>query len=276
MMYLSHLMIDVGNNPDRPRPGRRWLRNAYRVHQRLCMAFPSKERPKKEADPEFLMPYSPDDFPEARHIADQKAAQVGSEALRHVHTPRDSSSGFLFRIDPLPDSSVSILVLSAVKPDWDYAFHNAAYLLAAPPSKPRSMELAIATGSQFHFRLTANPVRKVATIPRRCRERPDQPGRHGRRVPVPSEDFGKWLVARGEIHGFRLFEPLEETLRTQPGYVYVAKGRDTGKGQRLRSVRYDGLLEVVDVERFRKALLSGIGSAKAFGFGLLSIAPVNR
>ncbi len=40
-MYLSSLLIDVGDNPDRPRPGRLWLRNLYHVHQRLCMAFPS-------------------------------------------------------------------------------------------------------------------------------------------------------------------------------------------------------------------------------------------
>jgi len=60
----------------------------------------------------------------------------------------------------------------------------------------------------------------------------------------------------------------------QVGYVYVNKTRDPTKGQRLRSVRYDGLLEVLDEERFRESLLSGIGPAKAFGFGLLSIAPV--
>ena len=43
-MYLSCLLIDVGDNPDRPRPGRLWLRNLYHVHQRLCMAFPSARK----------------------------------------------------------------------------------------------------------------------------------------------------------------------------------------------------------------------------------------
>ena len=40
-VYLSRLMIDIGNDPTRERPGRLWLRNLYHVHQRLCMAFPS-------------------------------------------------------------------------------------------------------------------------------------------------------------------------------------------------------------------------------------------
>lgn len=47
----------------------------------------------------------------------------------------------------------------------------------------------------------------------------------------------------------------------------------SGQGQRLRSVRYDGTLSVTDPVKFHQTLCSGIGPAKAFGFGLLSIAP---
>jgi len=273
-MYLSHLLIDVGSNPDRPRPGRFWLRNAYHVHQRLCMAFPSKDRGKKEQDPEFLQPYKPEDFSEVRHIAHRKASDVGSEELAHVHTPRNSDSGFLFRVDALPGASAVILVLSAIEPDWDYAFHNADYLLAAPPSKPRRMEVAVSPGAQFRFSLKANPVRKKATIPKRLRDTLNQEKPHGKRVPVSPESFGKWLMTQGLKHGFRLVEPTSETHRRQAGYVYFNKKRESGGGQRLRSVCYNGLLDVVDVEQFRRALLSGIGPAKAFGFGLLSVTPV--
>ena len=59
-MYLSCLLINVGDNPDHPRPGRLWLRNLYHVHQRLCMAFPSASR--KADDPDFLRPFKPEDF----------------------------------------------------------------------------------------------------------------------------------------------------------------------------------------------------------------------
>jgi CRISPR system Cascade subunit CasE len=39
------------------------------------------------------------------------------------------------------------------------------------------------------------------------------------------------------------------------------------------SALFEGLIEVTDVDLFRQALVQGIGSGKAYGFGLLSIAP---
>ena len=42
---------------------------------------------------------------------------------------------------------------------------------------------------------------------------------------------------------------------------------------RFLSVRFEGLLQVSDPDRFVGAIRSGIGSAKGFGFGLLSVAP---
>lgn len=38
------------------------------------------------------------------------------------------------------------------------------------------------------------------------------------------------------------------------------------------SVLFEGVLEITDAERFQKTLQAGIGSGKAYGFGLLSIA----
>ena len=113
-MYRSCLLIDVGNNPDRPRAGRSWLRNRYHVHQRLCMAFLSASRKAEDAD--FLAPFRPDEFGNGE-----------------VHVKRAMDSGFLFRIDPLPNGRAAIIVQSAIEPDWDYAFRNAGYLLSAPP-----------------------------------------------------------------------------------------------------------------------------------------------
>jgi CRISPR system Cascade subunit CasE len=41
----------------------------------------------------------------------------------------------------------------------------------------------------------------------------------------------------------------------------------------FRSVRFEGHLTVTDETAFAETLSSGVGSGKAFGFGLLSIAP---
>ncbi|WP_428939780.1 type I-E CRISPR-associated protein Cas6/Cse3/CasE [Fontivita pretiosa] len=260
MMYLSTLLINVGDNPDRPRPGRLWLRNLYRVHQRLCMAFPSSQR--RQDDPMFLKPYAPGDF-----------------APGHVHVPRQPTQGFLYYIDPRPAGRVVIIVLSAIRPDWDYAFHNARHLLAAPPSGPRPLKLDIRPGARFEFRLLANPTRRPPLTKEQWKKK-KLAGEHVKRPRQqltwsPGEDpkkvLGQWLQARAKRAGFKL---VDDKLRiSRVGYVYIRKGSPDDKSQRLRSVLYEGLLEVTDRDRFWRALQSGIGPAKAFGFGLLSIAP---
>lgn len=251
MMYLSSLLIDVGDNPDRPRPGRAWLRNVYRVHQRLCMAFPSDGQ--RREDPDFLKPFRPDGF-------------------RDVHTPRTEQSAFLYRIDVLPGGRAMILVQSAGQrpPDWEYAFHNARYLLAAP-SECRPFRPAFQAGRVLRFRLKVNPTRRL----REASVGPD--GRRvskslvGHRVPVKTGELESWLARRAERCGFR-FDPAKLT-RLEPGYVYWSRGGARNQTHRLRSVLYEGLIEVIDAEALRAAVISGIGPAKAFGFGLLSLAP---
>ncbi|MBN2377073.1 MAG: type I-E CRISPR-associated protein Cas6/Cse3/CasE [Sedimentisphaerales bacterium] len=255
-MFISTLLIDTGSNPDRPRPGRLWLRNLYRVHQRLCMAFPSKERVRN--DEHFLKPYNPTNFGEGQ-----------------VHVKRGTENGFLFRIDPQPAGNVVILVLSAIEPDWDYAFHNAGFLLAAP-YKVKKYTPSIENGQRFRFRLMANPTKKIDTISKQekqsltSEERTSKKGRHGKRVSVPNEELFEWLVHKGEKCGFT----LGDDMIIQPGYVYMNKTNEAGKGQRLRSARYEGILEIINPNAFRETLVRGIGPGKAFGFGLLSIAPV--
>jgi len=274
-MYLSCLLIDVGEDPDHPRPGRLWLRNLYHVHQRLCMAFPSD--PRKHCDPQFLAPYAPEDFPEQHHLADRKKTEVDADTLAQVHSQRDESSGFLFRIDPQPGGGVAILVQSAVKPNWDYAFRNAGYLLAAPP-QVRPFAPIFAEGRRLRFRLLANPTKKIDTIGKEERlghtqeELRKLKGRHGRRVPVDADQLYQWLAGKAESGGFSIDEG---STTVQPTYIYVNKTRN-GDGQRLRSVRYDGILKITDPARFQETLIRGIGPGKAFGFGLLSVAPSDR
>lgn len=41
----------------------------------------------------------------------------------------------------------------------------------------------------------------------------------------------------------------------------------------FEGILYEGILEVADPERFATAVRQGIGPAKAYGYGLLSVAP---
>jgi len=237
-----------------------WLRNLYHVHQRLCMAFPSASR--KSEDTHFLQPFQPEDF-----------------GVQQVHVERQADSGFLFRIDfpaqphrrweePRPGGRAVILVQSAVRPDWDYAFHNAEHLLAAPP-QVQSYTPFFTRGQSLRFRLAANPTRRLSRHSLEADGQPVKEASIGKRVPVPNDRLFDWLARQAETSGFSV---EQDCTRVQPGYIYVKKGRD-GNGQRLRSVRYDGILRVTNPEALRNTVIRGIGPGKAFGCGLLSTAP---
>ena len=254
-MYLSCLLVDGGTNPDRPRPGRLWLRNAYRVHQRLCMAFPSNER--KQVDPAFLQAYIPQDF-------------GGTQ----VHTRRSRDGGFLFRVDPVTGGNPVILVQSACRPDWDYAFHNASCLLAAAP-QVRSFDPAFIASQSLRFRLKVNPTKRVRDKSRDSSGEPLDRKWVGKRVPVPSQSIPEWLgswlsrcTARKVEPGFTLASPPH----CEPGWVYVNKNGNREGGQQLRSAVFEGVLLVNEPRAFLKTVCAGIGRGKAFGFGLLTLS----
>lgn len=244
-MFLSKLVVNIGEDPTRYRPAREWLRNLYRVHQRLWMAFPNKPEPATEGSD---YPFFPD-------------------RLAHVLS---LDTHLLFRIET--SRPPMILVQSATGPNWQRAFWNAEYLLHREhPPRVKEYELpGFNCDQRLGFRLLANTTKRLRKDSRNSLCEPVPEKWIGKRVPVPSEDLEKWLIRRAEPAGFRLEAPIV----IQAGYVYFNKSRDAGKGQRLRSVRYEGVLKVTEPERFRETLNRGIGPAKAFGFGLLSVAPV--
>jgi CRISPR system Cascade subunit CasE len=82
-----------------------------------------------------------------------------------------------------------------------------------------------------------------------------------------------WLTEQGTKQGFAAasndcaVSAYDQELRTHDR---------TGAGRRFRftSFLYEGRLQVIDAEKFRLALDRGVGAEKAFGFGLIQIAPV--
>ncbi len=120
--------------------------------------------------------------------------------------------------------------------------------------------------NRYVFQLCANPTKKVS------KERSDGSlTKNGRRVPLQKrEELVEWIKRKGEQGGFTVDET---TLRT------FSRGREhfDKKGQPgLHSaVEFEGVLTVTDPAEFHRAFTLGIGSAKAFGFGLLVIVPVS-
>lgn len=193
--------------------------------------------------------------------------------------------GVLFRLDqpargPRP---LTLLVQSTADPDWSSL--PAGYLLDLADGSPslacKRVDERYATierGAVLRFRLRANATRKIDT-----RSGPDGARRNGKRVDLRGDaERIAWLQRKADQGGFRLLtvgQPGAVAVRTTGddlaiGYRPDSRASTGGARARLTfgAVLFDGLLCVADPEQFRDTLVAGIGPAKAYGFGLLSIA----
>jgi len=122
----------------------------------------------------------------------------------------------------------------------------------------------ITTGQHYAFRLVANPVRQ-----------PREAELGGKRVGhVTATQQQGWLLERAERSGFRILDAGADSP------AVVVSDREVKKFSRgkatvtLSTARFDGQLEVSDAGLLRKALAGGIGPAKGYGCGLMTLARV--
>ena len=258
-MYLSYLLIDTAADPAHRRPGRTWVLNPYRVHQRLWMAFPSELRKKR--DEHYLDPFVPADF----------------RLPERVERPEDR---FLFRVDPVVGSTPSrhvVTVQSLLRPDWEYAFHNAPEYLRGV-KLDESFDPTYAAGQELRFRLRANATKRLRAKSTHPDGRPVEkwhnPKGKGRRIGVYGEaEQRAWLDAQAARYGFKVIQ-----ARCDPDGLARSWKDDKDNPRKthcitLASVRFEGTFEVLDPVAFRAAVFAGIGPGKGLGFGLLSVAP---
>ena len=185
--------------------------------------------------------------------------------------------GVLYRVEPQA-SGARVLVQSRQRPDWS---RLPAGYLRVPPADPKPVDQLyadIAAGQELLFRLRANPTRRIGS---HNTEQAEQ--WRGKRVELRREpDQLAWLRRKGADSGFALVavrthtgaaDPDVADLRTRDSAARVTSRR-TDRQLTFASVVFEGRLRVTDTAAFLSALEHGIGSGKAFGFGLLSIAPV--
>lgn len=158
---------------------------------------------------------------------------------------------------------MTLLVQSDKAPDWGWLAGKPDYLLAGSEQNPacKSFDPAFQPGQRLYFRLRANP-----TVKRKF------PGESAsKRIGLyKEEDQQAWLARKAEQGGFQILS----SQATAEGKVGGQIHRSPEESHRLNllAVRFEGLLQVTDPERFRQSVQSGIGSGKGLGFGLLSLA----
>ena len=205
----------------------------------------------------------------SRLLLDPANRQVISEISNRYELHRTLSAqfkdkkrediGLLYRLEE-PDlyefTPLTLLVQTLIEPHWEKLYQT-GYLVQKAETK--LYEPTFEPGEVFYFRLLANPT-----------VRRGKGDFAGKRVELRlDEEREAWLARKGEKGGFALRGMRSKDLGKISSYRFI-----DGKKQTLthQAVLYDGVLEVQAAEQFMTSLQKGIGPAKAFGFGLLSLA----
>jgi len=237
MMFLSKLSLNL-----KSRAVQRDLADCQAIHRRIMAAFPQ--------------------------------ALAGANAREHF--------GVLYRLD-FDRSGAFLLIQSRVKPDWSQLPSD--YVSGGVPGESKEVAAAyagLAVGRVLAFRLRANVTRKIDT-----KSGPDGKRRHGARVEVWDNDRQlEWLALKGAAAGFEVVTAQVNggkqypAVRANPGGKTWGQKGKAGADEAKEGVRvtfggvvFEGLLRITNTTEFREALAKGIGPAKAYGFGLLTVAP---
>ncbi|MFE6867733.1 type I-E CRISPR-associated protein Cas6/Cse3/CasE [Kitasatospora sp. NPDC057692] len=165
--------------------------------------------------------------------------------------------GVLFRTETAADGH-QILLQSSVRPD----------LTRLPPGYGHGTTKSLAplltamrTGLAVRYRIAANPIRK--------------PGRTTRElynlsavVPLRGAAADDWWTRQADTAGLQL-----TALRSEP--LDAARGTRRSDQNRIKHDRvlFEGTARITDPDLLRTRVTAGIGKGKAYGCGLLSLAP---
>jgi CRISPR system Cascade subunit CasE len=209
----------------------------------------------------------------------------------------------LWRLDHDPSGAVWLYIVSPARPDLVGLDEQIGW----PDSRPQweTKDYAplldrLSEGQIWAFRLVANPARTV----RQDRSRYSTPAnaakivgsRVGHMTPVqqaawlvgkqaysdfPPERIPAFVAAektsRAQRHGFDVVVDQADGLRlivSDRRKVVMRRAKGRGSDIIVAMARFDGVLRIADAVLLRRTLTHGIGHAKAFGCGLLTLAPV--
>lgn len=200
-------------------------------------------------------------------------ASFGESAARGADEPR-----VLWRLDETTDRGMLLYIVSPQRPDLTHLVEQAGW---PTTGGWRTYDYApfldrIKPGGVWDFRLTANPTHSI-------RRTPDEPWK--RTAHVAPRYQAQWLIDHQEQGGFVVEEkPAERRRLPEDVYQLTVHGqRDLrfskragtpagGRAVSVLSITFDGRLRVTDAKAMRHTLTAGLGRAKAYGCGLMTLA----
>lgn len=197
------------------------------------------------------------------------------------------SERVLWRLDLDSPHRASVLALTQSRPSWEHLVEQAGWPAAEEPQalvRPYEPLLdKVVRGREFAFRLRANPV---ATTRAPAQPSPSQRARLGasprpRGVRVPHRTVAhqlQWVVERFPRWGFVVpgVEGVGPAVRlsARERLVFSKSGDEGPRRVVLETATYEGRLRVEDTDAARASLVSGVGPGKAYGCGMLTLAPL--
>ncbi len=205
----------------------------------------------------FVVPTKPDgdqrgfaDFARAHFYQVHKLLCMGYPDREAAKAAR-----ILFRFDE-EDELGCLLVQSLSEPDYSRLLPQLEKEGISVQGPERVPVPRYEPGTRLRFRLLAKPAKRTGAKgnPRK------------KRVTLRSEaEQLAWLERKGEENGFSVVQALVTDRIWHDDKD--ARNRDKA----LHATQFDGFLRVRDAQALRRALAFGIGSQKAYGFGLLSV-----
>ncbi|MDF7682371.1 type I-E CRISPR-associated protein Cas6/Cse3/CasE [Lactobacillus sp. ESL0679] len=167
----------------------------------------------------------------------------------------------LWRLDRL-SGKLYLLILSEAKPNPERLSRYGVAITVITKNYDNFLN-QIKQGEIMQFRLTANPS-----------YRPKDQNKVYPHVTVAQQM--QWLADRAEKSGFQVkYSENEQSFnivsRDWPLLSYRGNRR-----VRLSRVTFEGILQVIDADLFKKTLVNGLGREKAFGMGLMTVIPRSK
>lgn len=191
----------------------------------------------------------------------------------------------LWRVDR-GDFGLSLYIVSPGHPDLEQLSVEAGLAGSEARTLDYSPFLAkLAADQVWAFRLAANPTKSLS----------QGKGVRGKRVGHVSVGYQQqWLLGKSEGNGFSVFtspesgneQPHDATAVKHRGSELITRrerpvfSRSSPAGGRdkvtINTTVFEGALRITDVEAFRRMLVKGLGPSKAYGCGLMTLAPLRR
>lgn len=181
---------------------------------------------------------------------------------------KEGDDRILWRIDTL-EPSTYILVQSPIKPDFTHIVEQFGWPESGQKWSTVDYEhflLNIKDGDLRRFRIRANPTRSVmqkdgeSTRGKVCQH-------------VTAEQQLRWLIEKTKKCGFSVEGPgLDVNIVSRDNLKFKRKNNNIT----LAAAVFEGILKVEDAELFVDTIKSGLGRAKAYGFGMITISRANK